>query len=604
MSKGIGGKPHYITNIDLERRLDRHGSVKGEPGCDGRDGRDGERGERGVPGAEGKQGKQGCPGEQGIQGKRGEPGIDGRNGCDGKDGKDGRDGRDGDQGPQGMPGPKGCDGKDGAPGKDGCCGDTGNTGLQGEKGEQGEPGEQGPPGVDGQKGDTGLTGPEGPPGPQGIQGIPGEKGETGETGPQGVPGTDGANGMDGSVVSVQQAGTATTIVVDGQPFIIQGGGEGGLTQAQVQTLIDASNCCITGITGPDANGTYTVSQTNGSSYTFTVATGGGGGLTQAQVQALIDASNCCITGVTGPDANGTYTISQSNGASFPFTVTSTGCCNEAITSVTNADSSITYTLPQSGGNSVTWTSPVPSSGGGLTASEVKAIAQSCVDQAFADASVRCVPTATGFEVIVVDVNGNTVIESTQPCTWPADNGGLTEAQVTALIQAQVCCNENVTQVTNPDGSITYTLPQSNGGSVTWTSPVPVTGGSAVTCTVAPDPVNTCIDRGTIAIEGQAPCYFIPYPDDPQCKACYCVDMAAGATLTITGTTVDGFSVDQGENGQITQVAGGAAQTATYQYTEAGTYCIEIIANTFCDDLTGLNITGYTSIETKACDGCS
>ena len=64
-------------------------------------------------------------------------------------------------------------------GEQGPKGETGPQGIQGPKGEQGIQGEQGP------KGDTGATGPQGPKGetgPQGIQGPKGIQGERGETG--------------------------------------------------------------------------------------------------------------------------------------------------------------------------------------------------------------------------------------------------------------------------------------------------------------------------------------------------------------------------------------------------------------------------------------
>ena len=630
----------YITERELDCILDKNGAVQGRPGCDGRDGKDGQEGPRGERGAQGPEGKQGCQGERGPEGRRGERGLDGKDGCDGKDGRDGRDGEDGREGPIGPQGQKGQDGKDG---RDGCCGDEGTPGLegpQGEKGDKGDQGEQGIQGPMGVKGDTGEQGIQGVAGPKGDTGEKGDKGDPGDTGPTGpagtngvdgtdgspgTPGTPGQDGADGTIVSVTQAGDSTTLIIDGTPYIITGegtggtgtvvtcvsgtdatgdyqelffdgqpanpacriyqgtegpqgiqgiqgiqgfqgiqgepgpqgiqgepgtpgtpgqdgadgvsptitcnqptettlaltivdvngtqtktldvgaGGSTGLDAAAVQTLIDASNCCITGITGPDANGTYTVAQTNGNSYTFTVSQQTGG-LTQAQVQALIDASTCCITGVTGPDANGTYTIQQTNGANYTFTV-------------------------------------APSTGGGLTQTQVQAL----IDQTIANMSVQCVQTATGFNVQVVS-NGAVVIESSQACTWPS------------------------------------------------------TGSGNVTCVTAADPANPCLERTTLTVDG-TPCYLVPY-GNPECCACRCVTVTDGTIVNVVGTSQDGFSVDWGENNQVTQVAGGVGGTASYQFNTAGTYTISICLNSYCDTLSDWNITGPTSMEMKPCDGCN
>lgn len=80
-------------------------------------------------------------------------------------------------------------------------GEIGPQGEQGPKGDKGDTGAQGPQGIQGPKGDTG---------PQGIQGPKGDKGDTGSQGPTGPQGPKGDKG------------------------------DPGLTQQEVQDLIDAS----------------------------------------------------------------------------------------------------------------------------------------------------------------------------------------------------------------------------------------------------------------------------------------------------------------------------------------------------------------------------
>lgn len=80
-------------------------------------------------------------------------------------------------------------------------GEIGPQGEQGPKGDKGDTGAQGPHGIQGPRGDTG---------PQGIQGPKGDKGDTGSQGPTGPQGPKGDKG------------------------------DPGLTQQEVQDLIDAS----------------------------------------------------------------------------------------------------------------------------------------------------------------------------------------------------------------------------------------------------------------------------------------------------------------------------------------------------------------------------
>lgn len=160
------------------------------------------------------------------------------------------------QGPQGIQGVKGDTGATGPQGPRGIKGETGQKGDTGDTGPQGPKGDAGPQGAKGDKGDTGpqgLKGDKGDTGPQGPQGIQGEtgaagpkgdKGDTGDTGPQGQKGDTGATGLQGP-----QGETG-----NGISNISRTSGDGSAGTAD----------------------TYTVTMTDGSSYTFTVYNGADG----------------------------------------------------------------------------------------------------------------------------------------------------------------------------------------------------------------------------------------------------------------------------------------------------------------------------------------
>ena len=106
----------------------------------------------------------------------------------------------GEQGPKGEIGPQGIQGPKG---------DTGATGPQGEQGIQGETGLQGP------KGDTGPQGPKGETGAQGETGATGKQGPKGDTGPQGPQGEQGIQGERGEtgngILSVEKTATVDNV---------------------------------------------------------------------------------------------------------------------------------------------------------------------------------------------------------------------------------------------------------------------------------------------------------------------------------------------------------------------------------------------------------
>ena len=141
-----------------------------------------------------------------------------KSGAPGPEGPQGPIGLTGSTGPQGPQGIQGDIGPQGPQGDQGPIGLTGATGAEGPQGIQGDTGPQGPQGPIGL---TGATGPQGDVGPQGPIGL---TGATGPEGPQGAPGNDGAdgaNGQDGVGVSStvdNGDGTFTITYTDGSTF--------------------------------------------------------------------------------------------------------------------------------------------------------------------------------------------------------------------------------------------------------------------------------------------------------------------------------------------------------------------------------------------------
>jgi hypothetical protein len=161
--------------------------------------------------------------------------------------------------------------------------------------------------------------------------------------------------------------------------------------------------------------------------------------------------------------------------------------------------------------------------------------------------MSCIPKAdgSGFDIVMINSNGQTVVDSAGGCSWP--------------------------QI----------------------------GVGDVTCVTGADPENPCFQRTTIQVGDNAPCYVEPY--NPESCTCVCIDVVAGQTVTVRGTSVDGFSVDWDENNQVTQVAGQANGTAVYQYNTAGEYKLEICLNSACDTLSDWNVTGATAVRYNACN---
>jgi len=466
----------YITKRELNCILDVNGAVQGRPGCDGKDGKDGGEGPRGERGPQGQEGKQGCVGERGPDGRRGERGLDGKDGCNGKDGRDGRDGEDGREGPIGPVGQKGQDGKDG---RDGCCGEDG-VGIEGPKGDKGDQGEQGEQGVQGEmgvKGDTGEQGIQGIQGPKGDTGDKGDKGDTGETGPTGPAGNDGESGSAGQPGQDGDDGFTPTI---------------SCTQPNSTSVVIS----ITNETGTETK-------------TLDVGAGGATGISVAEATALIQQLRCCNTGfnqVTNADDSVTVTLSQDNGSPVSFTLPA-GTQGEQGPQGEQGIQGIQGVPGQDGQDGAMGLQgiqgeqgPPGQDGTGGTVTE-----QDIID-ALTDLSMSCIPKAdgSGFDVVMINSNGQTVVDSAGGCSWPA-------------------------------------------------------------CT------------------------------------CVCINVVAGQTVTVRGTSVDGFSVAWDENNQVAQVAGQANGTAVYQYNTAGEYKLEICLNSACDTLSDWNVTGATAVRYNACN---
>ena len=305
-------KTETATGFNIE-----FGIPHGEQGPKGEIGPQGIQGPKGDTGATGPQGEQGIQGETGLQGPKGDTGPQGPKG---ETGATGPQGPKGETGPQGIQGPKGEDGttyytwikyadtptsgmSDNPTGKTyigiaynksttiestnysdyawslikGDKGDKGDTGATGPQGETGATGPQGP------KGETGATGPQGPQGEQGIQGEQGPKGDTGATGPQGEQGIQGETGLQGPKGDTGPQGPKGETGAQGETGATGKQGPKGDTGPQGPQGEQG----IQGERGETGNGilsvektatvdnvdTYTITFTNGTTYSYQVTNG-------------------------------------------------------------------------------------------------------------------------------------------------------------------------------------------------------------------------------------------------------------------------------------------------------------------------------------------
>jgi len=145
-------------------------------------------------------------------------GPEGPEGPQGPQGPQGPAGADGAQGPQGPAGADGAEGPQGPAGADGAQGPEGPQGPQGPQGPAGADGAEGPQGPAGTDGAQGPQGPEGPAGADGAEGPQGPEGPAGAQGPQGPQGEPGDDGVGVSGTTDNGNGTFTITYTDGTSF--------------------------------------------------------------------------------------------------------------------------------------------------------------------------------------------------------------------------------------------------------------------------------------------------------------------------------------------------------------------------------------------------
>ena len=293
----------------------------------------------------------GAAGAQGPAGPAGPAGANGTNGTNGADGQDGQDGFSpvvntvtvGDStvvtitdatGPHtfvvhnGEQGPVGATGATGPQGPAGPAGATGATGPQGEQGPAGPAGPAGANGANGQDGQDGfspvvntvtagdstvvtITDANGPHTFVVRNGEQGPVGATGPAGPAGAAGANGDNGQDGQdgfspVVNTVTAGDSTVVTITDasgpHTFVVRNGEQGPVGATGPQG--PAGPAGAPGTPGAQGNGiqsialtgtsgnvdTYTITYTDGTTYTFDVTNGTNGG-SIAQVNADWNATS-------------------------------------------------------------------------------------------------------------------------------------------------------------------------------------------------------------------------------------------------------------------------------------------------------------------------
>lgn len=495
----------------------------------------------GVPGPKGE------PGRDGMDGRDGDRGIPGPQGPQGKQGCDGPQGIEGKRGVAGTDGRNGIDGKDGRDGRDGERGPMGNTGPQGAKGcdgKDGVAGSDGAPGATGPEGPQGEKGEQGEQGPQGIQGEKGDKGDTGLTGPVGPVGPQGEKGDQGDKGDTGETGPTGPAGLNGAD-----GADGGLVTA-----------------GSISGQTLTLLQSNGDPVMIDVSGLGEGG-----------GSGSTVTGFTGPTQNAdgtlTVTLNQTEGGPRSFTLPAypqDGGTAGVVSCVTGTDAQGDFVQLQQNGVDLAGCKLYQGTQGPQGIQGIRGLQGPQGTQGIqgppgadgqpanlANLRVKCIVQDSGFTISLVDLDDNLVVPAQAFCPWPS------------------------------------TIVNANG-----------TGGNNVSWVREPDPENPCVDRVRFSDGVQEDCIVAPYMEPESC-AVYCVTVDAGDTVTVSLTTIDGYSIQWGENGVDSQVAGGANQSDSYQYLTAGTYELKVCQNSFCEgdqeeQASDFVISGAQSIQAKCC----
>lgn len=611
------------------------------PGKNGEDGQNGTNGEDGQDGVDGKSATISCeqPELYELNVTFQNPGEEPVTKCIkapvGPRGNDGQDGEDGDIGPAGpsaydlavqfggfqgsladwLLGLQGADGEDGSNGTNGTDGDDGFSpvfstsqspdgdvavtitdangsetfiipaGQDGSDGDNGTNGIDGTNGTDGQSATIGcvqtapdsisltIQNPGSPTVTKQITAPAGQKGDDGEQGPPGtllqcdasVPGQttflldgqpactvrDGSDGDGGSVVTCRDNGPSVTLLIDNIESCTIPKGENGQDGADGEDgftpTVDFDVL---------ADGSILLQVTNQAGTSSVVIPAGQNGNDGADGDNGTNGTDGTdgddgfspTIDCTSTDTSVTFTITDINGTRSKTIDVGAGggdgCCNTGLQLSIDAAGNLTASVDQSGGATVTDTIALPS---GTT------------------------DTNTFVDDIVCSVS----------------NPGTLNASLEFALDLN-------------DGS---TVTESISGAKLWdaiSAFAGTGGGSNVSAVIAPDPDNLCDEIATLTIDGQS--YELEPYVTKSCCNCWCGTMDATGTVTIQATTTSGFTVEWGD-GATSPVPGGT-QSLSHQYTGPDTYQLMICQTERCDDVTDLTIEGFSSRQSKVCNGCS
>ncbi|HUH27490.1 hypothetical protein [Gelidibacter sp.] len=314
---GVNGASAYeiwVASGNTGTEQDFINSLKGEAGADGINGTDGIDGVDGTNGVDGKSAYQvwidaGHTGSEQdfINSLKGEAGLAGADGADGKDGVDGQDGSDGRDGDTPIIASNGNWQVGGV--------DTGikAQGIAGDKGDKGDDGVGIASITDNGSGiftitytdNTTYTSPN-LTGPQGETGVAGASVVVTDNGDDTVTISDGTNsvtiskGVDGADGATPEIGTNGTWEIGGIDTGIAAQGPAGTDGLAGNGIASITN---------NGDGTYTISYTDGGSFTTSDLTGPAG--TDGEDGA---AGNGIVSTLNNGD--GTFTITYTDGATF------------------------------------------------------------------------------------------------------------------------------------------------------------------------------------------------------------------------------------------------------------------------------------------------
>lgn len=178
---------------------------------------------------------------------------------------------------------------------------VGPQGPQGPQGEKGETGPQGKQGIQGVQGERGIQGIQGEQGEQGIQGLPFTYDDFTEEQLEELRGPQGIQGVSVTGAIVDEDGRLVVTLTEGEP--IDAGNVVGPTGATGNGISGIKKTA--GNSAPGTIDTYTITMTDGETFSFDVYNGENGIITDADGNPVISVDTTLTQAGYAADAKAT-----------------------------------------------------------------------------------------------------------------------------------------------------------------------------------------------------------------------------------------------------------------------------------------------------------